>query len=1104
MKKIYSITILITCLALLDLREGFAQSLSRIGNSNFPINDNTSAAPVSAINSGWQINGIGKIITIVPHPSVATTLFACTGSGGIFITTNSGTSWSPVSGSFLPGVQLGCIAIDPGNPNTMYAGTGEPSYAQTYGWGGYGTFKSTDAGANWTQMNTGMGNKVVLDLLINPANTQELVAATNDGIYKSINGGTSWSVAMSSAGSWIQQVLRQSAGMILVAVGGKRFYRSTDFGNTWSTTDLDPAFSSTFANGRVAVAASNSNIVYAGWVNNTFSNANNISLYYSTDGGVSFTKKYAFTDPVKLISYDGVSSTGYGWANFILTISKTDPNTIYSGGHLIFKSTNNGVNWTLKTPNWYCCIHTDIRQLIYDPNNISRFLASTDGGVFASTDDAVSWAQVSNGLSCNQYMSMGQSNLDPNFVVGGLQDNGIIYNNEDGNYHTYTGGDLYDHMTCDYTNSYNVYTRNSGGKVFNPYDRSAVANLNLPGDITSGAANRQSFFLSPIDPTIAFGWGTNVWRSSNVNSYDLSTGTSSVSWTQISSFAVSILDVKISPASNNVVYALGNNATVYKSVNATSVSPGFTPIALPAGASTSIEGSLTVSALNPNVLYASANNTVYRSCNAGATWTNYTATGLPAINFDKLFVDPYSSIEGVYLVTTLGIYYRDLTMNTWMTVNPQVPTQQQNSGASYGGLINGASLYKGSGSSNSHVSFATWGSGIWKAGFYSQLNNPLPTGWSNTDIGSPSLAGSGFYDNTKLTFNVKGAGSGINNSISDQFNFTKATVSGNSGDIIAKIYSVAETDPVSGLSKTGVMLRASANANAPYAMIALTGHAGAVFQYRVNAGDVATVITTSPAPTDAYPYWVKLNKNSSNVITAFISPDGNTWTQVGQATVLLGTSFLAGIANTSNNTAVLNNAAVNNVTLVSFVIPIQNIVLNAVLKEKNKVALSWSFDTNDRNDLANIERSIDGVNFISIFQKTYINSNSSQQSFHDALVDETAFKGKNYYRLKITGQDGQNKFSNIQQVSIDQDFSITIEPNPVKNNSELKVIVSGGPASKIILNIYDLAGRVLQSETFTNAGINKIQLKTMSAGTYLYKLIYEHKAIPGKIMITGN
>jgi hypothetical protein len=123
------------------------------------------------------------------------------------------------------------------------------------------------------------------------------------------------------------------------------------------------------------------------------------------------------------------------------------------------------------------------------------------------------------------------------------------------------------------------------------------------------------------------------------------------------------------------------------------------------------------------------------------------------------------------------------------------------------------------------VSFATWGSGIWKATFYNQQNTALPGIWTNVDIGSPAQAGTGYYDNLKNTFNVNGAGSGINSSTTDQFNFTMLSLSGNS-DIVTKVYSVAETDPVNGLSKTGLMLRSSVAPNSPYVMVALTGHAG--------------------------------------------------------------------------------------------------------------------------------------------------------------------------------------------------------------------------------------------------------------------------------------
>lgn len=1091
----YLVTISIFC---------FGQSLVPIGNTNFPINDNHSSASTAALNSGWQINGIGKIITIVPHPGITTKLYACTGSGGIFVTTNSGTSWLPLSGSFLPGVQFSCLSIDPTNTNIMYAGSGESTYAQTYGWGGYGTFKSVNGGASWVQMNTGMGNLVVLDILVNPTNTQEVVACTRDGLYKTVNGGANWTVAYSAPNQWMQQILRQS-GNVLVAISNTRFYRSVDWGTSWTAFDLDPAFSSTFANGKIAVAPSNPQVVYAGWVNNTFGTASNACIFYSTDGGLTFTKKYAFADPVKVVSYDGTSTTGYGWANFFLSVLPTDPNTLFTGGHLIFRSTNNGSNWTAIVPNWWCCIHTDIRQFFFDPATPGRVLTSTDGGVFATTDMGINWTQVSNGLYCNQYLSMGQGNLDPNFVIGGLQDNGIIYNNIDGNYHTYTGGDLYDHMTCDYTNSYNVYTSYGGGRVFNPYNRTQRANLNLPANIvTTGTANsRQSFVLTPLDPTIAYGWGTNIFRSSNINSYNIATNTSSVSWTQIGTIGVTIRDLKISTNSTAVVYAIANNATVYKSINATAVTPVFTPYILPAGASSSVTGSLTVSTLNPNVLYASANNQVYRSTNGGQSWTNYTATGLPSINFQKVFVDPYSSIEGVYLITTLGVYYRDLTMAAWSSVNPNVPAVQQNATASYGGLINGTSLYKGAGSSTSHVSFATWGSGIWKATFYDQLNGALPAVWSSEDIGTPAIAGNATYDNIKQTFNLQASGSGLNNLSTDQFNFTKTLLNGN-GDLITKVYSVAETDITNGLSKTGLMLRSSNASNAPYVMVSLTGHAGAIFQYRTTTGAVAVITAVAPPVSEPYPYWLKLNK-TGNLITASTSVDGTTWVLAGQTTVDLGTNFLGGAASTSNNVAVANKSAISNIVIAGFgVLQVQNLQLNARLKGKYRVDLSWSFESDERTNNLVLERSTDGVRFVEIHQAIYQNNNGSIHSFTDLKTDESPLNGNNYYRVKIVQANGDVKYSQVVMVKIKGSSFVRIDPNPVLTNSDLYVSFIGISNNRTIsFDIFDMAGKKMQSEKLKNQSSNVVKLN-LPAGTYMYRATHDNQVSSGKFVVINN
>ena len=164
-------------------------------------------------------------------------IYTCSASGGIYNTTDGGANWTPCAGTFMPGEQMGCLAIDPSNNNSMYAGTGEPTYAEQYGWSGFGVVKSVDGGATWASQNNGMGNKVVYDLIMNKANTSELVAYCSDGIYKTTNGGLNWSKTQFSAE--MQEVVLQNSTGNLFAVSDDSLFESTDWGSTWKGKNLD-------------------------------------------------------------------------------------------------------------------------------------------------------------------------------------------------------------------------------------------------------------------------------------------------------------------------------------------------------------------------------------------------------------------------------------------------------------------------------------------------------------------------------------------------------------------------------------------------------------------------------------------------------------------------------------------------------------------------------------------------------------------------------------------------------------------------------------------------------------------------------------------------
>ena len=139
------------------------------------------ANSVSAGTNIWTSYGPegGIINALAIDPVTPSTLYAGT-EGGVFKTTDGGANWSAVS-TGLTHTNVLALALDPATPTTLYAGT--------YG----GVFKSTDGGANWSAVNTGLTDNTVNILAIDPTTPTTLYAGTGDGIFKSTNGGGDWS-----------------------------------------------------------------------------------------------------------------------------------------------------------------------------------------------------------------------------------------------------------------------------------------------------------------------------------------------------------------------------------------------------------------------------------------------------------------------------------------------------------------------------------------------------------------------------------------------------------------------------------------------------------------------------------------------------------------------------------------------------------------------------------------------------------------------------------------------------------------------------------------------------------------------------------------------
>ena len=117
-------------------------------------------------NGSGQINGIGRVTNIKFDPQIPSTLYATSASGGLWISRDSGDHWVGTGTDQMPHHSEATICIDYTNSNILYLGTGDPNYYSS----GLGVWKSTDGGLTWHSSNTGMGNVLVDELLMDPTN----------------------------------------------------------------------------------------------------------------------------------------------------------------------------------------------------------------------------------------------------------------------------------------------------------------------------------------------------------------------------------------------------------------------------------------------------------------------------------------------------------------------------------------------------------------------------------------------------------------------------------------------------------------------------------------------------------------------------------------------------------------------------------------------------------------------------------------------------------------------------------------------------------------------------------------------------------------------
>lgn len=357
------------------------------------------------------------IYALAIDPGSPSLVYAGSGTATVYESTDAGNTWTTES---IPGISGNIVALtlDPTNPSTVYAAV-DTGYTAA----GSGIYKSTDGGATWSLLDAGLSNTSVEALAIDPASPSTLFTGTaSGGVYKTIDAGGNW--APSGLGTGYVTVLALAPGDPSTVFAGTTggVYVSKDGGTSWNNTGMQGF-------GNIGISA----LDVAPGTQALFAGTIGAGVFRSSDGGTSWVPSGAALDAGSIVAFaiapaplttvyaaanaGGAFASADGGATWdaintgltslwisALTVDPGSPNYLYAvTPQGVFKSTDGGQTWNDLNPN--APNQFQAVSIIVDPSNPSTlYLANNDdgtpydNGVYKSTDGGTTWSAINSGL----------------------------------------------------------------------------------------------------------------------------------------------------------------------------------------------------------------------------------------------------------------------------------------------------------------------------------------------------------------------------------------------------------------------------------------------------------------------------------------------------------------------------------------------------------------------------------------------------------------------------------------------------------------------------------------------------------------------------------
>jgi len=373
----------------------------------------------------------GRIADIAISPRNSSTWYVAVGSGGVWKTDNAGVTWTPIFDD-QPSYSVGCVTLDPSDPQVVWVGTGENVSGRHVGWGD-GVYRSPDGGQSWQQMGLETSEHIG-KIVVDPRDGDVVYVAAEGplwssggerGLYKTTDGGQTWDQVLGvDEDTGVTDVefdprdpdvlyaaayqRRRHIWSLLAGGPGSGIYKSTDAGQSWRRIEKGLPEGDMGKIG-LAVSPADPDVVYA-----TIEAAEDERGFYrSTDRGESWEKRNEYIS----------NGTGPHYYQEIVA-SPTDVGRVYQMDVFLHVTYDGGANFKILGTGREK--HSDNHALALDPEDPDHLIVGTDASLYESFDEGAHWRQFPN-LPISQFYKLALDTAEPFYnILGGAQDLGTL------------------------------------------------------------------------------------------------------------------------------------------------------------------------------------------------------------------------------------------------------------------------------------------------------------------------------------------------------------------------------------------------------------------------------------------------------------------------------------------------------------------------------------------------------------------------------------------------------------------------------------------------------------------------------------------------------